>query len=161
VVRHIRIVMASVLVFGLVGLASTDVASAVSHRAAAGSGALIKLRKTSYGKVLVGPNGHTLYVLTADRKNVSKCNSLCRSFWPPLKTHGKPRAGTGINATKLGQTSSHQVTYYGKPLYYYANDNSAGQTAGEGVHSFGGYWYVINAKGHDVMAPSSSSGYTY
>src|SRR5690242_11774072 len=107
--------MASALMIGLVGLASTDVATAVTHRAAAGSGTLVKLRKTSYGKVLVGPNGHSLYVLTADKKNVSKCNAACRQFWPPLKTSGKPRAGTGVNATKLGQTSSHQVTYYGKP----------------------------------------------
>lgn len=156
-------VMASALVVGLVGLASTDVASAVSHRSAAGSGTLVKLRKTSYGKVLVGPTGRTLYVLTADTKNKSHCvsNPACPTFWPLLKTHGKPRAGTGVNAAKLGQTASHQVTYYGKPLYYYKNDSAAGQTSGESVHSFGGYWYVINAKGHDVMPPSSSGGYPY
>jgi predicted lipoprotein with Yx(FWY)xxD motif len=158
--RQIRLAVAGVLMFGLVGTAFTDVATAATHRAASGSGTLVKLRKTSYGKVLVGPNGHSLYVLTADKRNTSTCNSACRAFWPPLKTKGKPRAGTGVNATKLGQTSNHQVTYYGHPLYYYANDSSAGQTAGEGVHSFGGYWWLITAKGHEVTT-SSGGGYTY
>jgi predicted lipoprotein with Yx(FWY)xxD motif len=153
-------VVASALVFGVVGMASADVAAAHTARAAA-SGTLVKLRKTSYGKVLVGPNGHSLYVLTADRRNSSSCNALCRQAWPPLRTSGKPRAGTGVNATKLGQTSNHQVTYYGHPLYYYSQDSSAGQVGGEGVHSFGGYWWLITAKGHEVTTSSSGGGYTY
>ncbi|MGN6474879.1 MAG: COG4315 family predicted lipoprotein [Mycobacteriales bacterium] len=156
-----RIVMASVIVFGLVGMASTEVATALAQRPAAGSGTVVKLRKTSYGKVLVGPNGKSLYVLTADRRNTSKCNALCRSAWPPLRTTGKPRAGTGINAAKLGQTSSHQVTYYGHPLYYYGGDSNAGQTSGEGVHSFGGYWWLLTRRGHEVTTSSGGGGYPY
>lgn len=154
----LRLAVAGGLVASLFGLASADVATAVAHRPAAGSGTVVKLHRTSFGKVLAGPNGHSLYILTADKRNSSSCNSVCRSFWPPLKTHGKPRAGTGVNAAKLGQTSAHQVTYYGKPLYYYAQDNSAGQTSGEGVRSFGGTWYLINAKGKNVTPPSSSGG---
>ncbi|HVT20541.1 MAG TPA: hypothetical protein VHE57_04030 [Mycobacteriales bacterium] len=155
--------MVAVLVVGLAGLTSAEVANAVTNQPAAKSGTLVKLRNTSYGKVLVGPNGRSLYVLTADGKNVSHCNSLCRSFWPPLMTHGKPRAGKGVNAHKLGQTAQHQVTYRGKPLYYYAQDGAAGQTNGEGVHTFGGYWYLINAKGKNKKpaAPSGGGGYTY
>lgn len=160
VAKLTRLVMASVIVFGLVGTASTDVATALSQRPAAGSGTVVKLRKTSYGKVLVGPSGKSLYILTADRKYTSRCNALCRSAWPPLMTKGKPRAGTGVHQTKLGQTSKHQLTYYGKPLYYYAGDTKAGQTSGEGVHSFGGYWWLITRKGHEVTT-SSGGAYPY
>ena len=148
--KQFRLAMVGALLFGVVGMSVGDVATA------AGSGTLIKLHKTSYGKVLVGPSGKSLYILTADGKNVSHCNTLCRYGWPPLMTNGKPRAGKGVNAAKLGQTANHQVTYYGKPVYYYAQDSSAGQTTGEGVHSFGGYWYLINAKGKNITPPSSA-----
>ncbi|HWC34814.1 MAG TPA: hypothetical protein VG650_08295 [Mycobacteriales bacterium] len=156
--KQIRLGLVAVLAFGLVGLASAEVASAASGRGAATSGTVVKLRKTSLGKVLVGPNGRSLYVLTADGKNRSHCNALCRYGWPPLMTSGKPRAGTGVNAAKLGQTANHQVTYHGKPLYYYAQDSEAGQTNGEGIQSFGGYWYLVNAKGRDVRPPVASGG---
>ena len=158
--KRFRFGLVVLLLIGLGGLTSSEVASAVAKRPAA-TGALVKLRKTSYGKVLVGPNGKSLYILTADGKNVSHCNTLCRYGWPPLMTSGKPRAGSGVNAAKLGQTAKHQVTYYGKPLYYYSMDSAAGQTQGEGVHSFGGYWYLVKASGKNVTTTSSGSGYTY
>jgi predicted lipoprotein with Yx(FWY)xxD motif len=157
--KQIRLMTAVAMVFGLIGLASAEGASAVAKHPAAASGTLVKLRKTSYGRVLVGPQGKSLYILTADGKNVSHCNTLCRYGWPPLMTTGKPRAGAGINAAKLGQTPKHQVTYYGKPLYYYSMDNAPGDTSGQGVHSFGGYWYLIKANGKNVTTSSSSSAY--
>jgi predicted lipoprotein with Yx(FWY)xxD motif len=135
---------------GLLGLSGATTATAVVHRPAAASGTMVKLGKTSHGKVLVGPAGRTLYDLTADGKNVSNCHSLCKAAWPPLMTTGKPRAGAGVTAAKLGQTSSHQVTYAGRPLYYYAGDSKPGQASGENVHSFGGAWYLVNAKGKSV-----------
>jgi predicted lipoprotein with Yx(FWY)xxD motif len=142
--------MAVTITTGLISLAGASVASAVADRPAAAGGTLVKLAKTSYGKVLVGPSGKSLYDLTADGRNVSHCNSICRSFWPPLMTSGKPRAGAGVVAGKLGQTAAHQVTYNGRPLYYFLPDNKPGQTSGESVHSFGGAWYLVNAKGNSV-----------
>jgi predicted lipoprotein with Yx(FWY)xxD motif len=137
------------------------VADAVDKRPAATSGTLVKLRLTSYGKVLVGPNGKSLYILTADGKKVSHCNTICKYGWPPLLTKGKPRAGKGIDATRLSQTANHQVSYYGKPLYYYAQDSSAGQTTGQGIHSFGGYWYLLSKRGKNITAAPSGGGYSY
>jgi predicted lipoprotein with Yx(FWY)xxD motif len=161
-VKRLGFVVVGVVLFGLGGMSVTEVASAANQRPAAASGTLVKLRTTSYGKVLVGPTGRSLYILTADGRKVSHCNSLCRSFWPPLMTHGKPRAGKGVDATKLSQTAKHQVTYHGKPLYYYAQDSSAGQTNGEGVHTFGGYWYLLDRKGKNVTTTASGGGgYTY
>jgi predicted lipoprotein with Yx(FWY)xxD motif len=42
------------------------------------------------------------------------------------------------------------VTYYGHPLYYYGGDSKPGQASGEGIHSFGGSWYLVNANGRAV-----------
>lgn len=119
-------------------------ASAASH------GTKVLLRTTSHGKVLVTSKGFALYDFSIDKKNVSKCNSVCRIYWRPLKTSGKPVAGRGVTRSLLGQTSKHQVTYDGKPLYTYIGDGRAGQTTGEKQFASGGYWYLVNAKGHSV-----------
>lgn len=142
--------VAAAMVAGVLTAGASGAGAATPHRVAAASGTQVKLGSTSHGRVLVGPAGRTLYDLTADGKNISHCNALCRSFWPPLMTSGKPRAGAGIVASKLGQTSAHQVTYNGRPLYYYLGDSKPGQTSGENVHSFGGAWYLVNAKGNSV-----------
>jgi predicted lipoprotein with Yx(FWY)xxD motif len=145
-----RQIVAGSVAVGVLALSATGVAGAVTHRSAAAPGTTVKLGRTSYGRVLVGPAGRTLYDLTADTRNHSTCGSLCRVAWPPLMTSGRPRAGAGVDAGKLGQTAAHQVTYNGRPLYYYAGDSKPGQTQGENVHSFGGAWYLVNVRGNSV-----------
>jgi predicted lipoprotein with Yx(FWY)xxD motif len=135
---------------GLLVGTGANFAAATTHGAAMSTGTLVKLGSTSHGKVLVGPAGHTLYDLTADSRNHSSCNPLCRGVWPPLMTSGTPRAGAGVIAAKLGETAGHQVTYNGRPLYYFSFDSKPGQIQGENVHSFGGAWYLVNVKGNSV-----------
>jgi hypothetical protein len=43
-----------------------------------------------------------------------------------------------------------QVTYAGHPLYYYAADTSAGDSAGEGIDGFGGLWWMVAPSGRSV-----------
>lgn len=123
----------------------------LSPQGSAGTGTTIHLAKTSLGNVVVGPHGRTLYLLTADGANHSTCYSTCAHNWPPLITTGKPHAGTGLSGSLLGtalrSNGTRQVTYHGHPLYYYSADTAAGQTNGEGVFAFGGYWYAVNASG--------------
>jgi predicted lipoprotein with Yx(FWY)xxD motif len=127
-------------------------AAAPSHsNAAAARHAKVSLRHTSRGTVLVGPNGHSLYTFTSDSRNHSHCNSACRAYWPRLISKRAPRAGVGVKAAKLGRTTKGQVTYYGHPLYYFRYDTAAGQVNGEDLRDFGGYWYLINRKGHSVI----------
>jgi len=150
VVNRLRVSIAIGVTAGLVGLSGAATATAVAHQPAASAGTLVKLAETSHGKVLVGPAGRTLYDLTADARNVSHCTGICPKIWPLLMTSGKPRAGAGVVASKLGQTPAHQVTYNGRPLYYFSFDTKPGQVQGETVHSFGGVWYLVNAKGNSV-----------
>ena len=148
-----RIQLAVVAVFASTTLAATglvDVTAASAHPGAVAVHAKVSLRHTTRGKVLVGPNGHSLYAFTSDTKNHSNCDSTCRLSWHPLKSKKKPRAGTGVTQRLLGRTGAHQVTYRGKPLYYYAGDTAAGQITGEDVGAYGGYWYLVNAKGRIV-----------
>ena len=58
-------------------------------------GALIALRKTALGTILVDARGRTLYLFEKDRQRVSMCDSACKEYWPPLASDGIARAGKG------------------------------------------------------------------
>jgi len=115
----------------------------------------VALASTKLGKVLVDGNGRTLYLFEADKGAMSKCGGACASAWPPLTTSGKPTAGAGVVAAKLGTAKRPDgttgVTYDGHPLYTYAGDGAAGQTTGEGLTDYGAPWYALSAAGKTVV----------
>lgn len=118
-------------------------------------------RVGDYGTVLVTSTGRTLYMLTADTPTSSACTGACTAVWPPLTTTGTPTAGSGVRASDLGTITraggARQVTYNGHPLYTFSHDSAPGQANGEGIHAFGGTWYVLDTAGNPVTAPVSSS----
>ena len=115
----------------------------------------VALASTKLGKVLVDGKGRTLYLFEADKGTMSKCDGACATAWPPLTTSGKPSAGAGIEAAKLGTAKRADgttgVTYAGHPLYTYAGDGAPGQTAGEGLTDYGAPWYALSAAGKTVV----------
>ena len=137
------------------------------------SGVLVSVRKTALGSILVDARGRTLYLFEKDRNGVSMCNSACTAYWPPLTSHGAPRAGSGVHKNLLTLAKAHngvrQVVYAGHPVYTFVGDKRAGQTSGEGLTNFGAGWYAIAASGHKVdkgdgtssSTPSSPGGYGY
>ena len=113
----------------------------------------ITLKSTAVGKVLVGANGHTLYLFTHDKGAKSSCYGQCAAYWPPLIA-GKPTVGAGLKASLLGTTKRKdgklQVTYNGHPLYFFAADKKAGDIKGQDFVHFGGTWWVVSAAGAKV-----------
>jgi predicted lipoprotein with Yx(FWY)xxD motif len=113
----------------------------------------VALKTTAVGKVLVGANGRTLYLFTADKGAKSVCYGQCATYWPPLIA-GKPTAAAGLKASMLGTTKRKngklQVTYNGHPLYYFLPDKKAGDIKGQGYVHFGGSWWVVSAAGAKV-----------
>jgi len=110
----------------------------------------VALGKTSLGKILVDSKGRTLYLFEADKPNMSNCSGACLSIWPAYMSKTKAMAGSGVDAAKIGTTADGQVTYSGHPLYYYAGDQKAGDTTGQGLDQFGAKWYVLSATGDKV-----------
>jgi predicted lipoprotein with Yx(FWY)xxD motif len=141
--------------------------SAGSHHQSAS--ALVSIRKTALGSILVDNRGRTLYLFEKDQNGVSMCSSACAAYWPPLTSHAAPRAGSGVHKTLLAlgkaRNGVRQVLYAGHPLYTFVGDKSAGQTTGEGLTNFGAAWYAIAASGKKVdrnntsSSSSSSGGY--
>jgi predicted lipoprotein with Yx(FWY)xxD motif len=131
-------------------------ASAADHTPAIASVAkrTVEQRTTSLGKVLVNSEGRTLYLFKKDSRGKSACSGECAKFWPPLRVSGKPTAGAGISASKLGtirrSDGRPQVTYNGHPLYTFMQDTKAGQTHGEGLTAFGARWFVLSSAGNQI-----------
>jgi CxxC motif-containing protein (DUF1111 family)/predicted lipoprotein with Yx(FWY)xxD motif len=84
--------------------------------------------------------GYALYVFDSDTVNgtTSNCYDGCAVAWPPLLvTDDMPSGVTGLGSiTRVD--NSEQVTYQGKPLYFYIGDNVVGEFNGDnsaGWHS--------------------------
>jgi predicted lipoprotein with Yx(FWY)xxD motif len=128
----------------------------------------VQVASTSLGKVLVDAQGMTLYVLSADGRDLSTCSSSCLQFWPAVAPGpGKIPAATGRTTTPSGTPIA---TVAGHPVYTFALDHAPGEVNGEGVQEFGGTWYAVSPAGDPVTgkagstpapsgASSSSSGY--
>jgi predicted lipoprotein with Yx(FWY)xxD motif len=119
----------------------------------AGASAAVSLRSTSLGKILVDGNGRSLYLFEADTANKSNCSGACLSSWPALTSDTTPAASgalTGRFATIAAAGGKRQVTYNGHPLYLYAGDQQAGDTAGEGLKDFGAEWYALSPSGNKI-----------
>ncbi|GAB2526784.1 di-heme oxidoredictase family protein [Microbulbifer agarilyticus] len=95
------------------------------------------------GELLVGgPDsalpGYALYVFDNDVDS-SSCYDSCASNWPPLLvTDGLASGASGLGSVQRSD-GNWQVTYNGRPLYFYAGDSAAAETNGDGI---GGVWWL-------------------
>ena len=105
---------------------------------------------TDLGTFLTGRDGLTIYFFGADMTpGVSACEGDCLTAWPPVTVPpGNSVAGgegvAGVLGTMTGTDGSTQVTYDGRPLYYWQGDTEAGQTTGHGVNDI---WWVADVSG--------------
>jgi len=121
------------------------------------------------GSVVVDGKGRTVYILTSAAKKNVPCSdaSGCTGVWPDLALPSgtaAAKAGTGLDASLLGTKLSDgetYPTYNGYLLYEYTGDSASGQANGQGIKSFGGTWYTLNASGKPVKTSGSGGGYGY
>ena len=100
--------------------------------------------------MLFNSRKQAIYIFQNDRRNRSNCYGSCARAWPPVYTKGDPVAGTRVRKSLLGtirrRGGRRQVTYAGKPLYYYAHEGP-GQVLCHNVHLNGGFWWVVGTDG--------------
>jgi predicted lipoprotein with Yx(FWY)xxD motif len=105
---------------------------------------------TDLGTFLTGVDGLTIYYFSVDTvPGVSACEGDCLVAWPPVTVPegGTVAAGegvTGVLGLITATDGSTQVTYDGRPLYYWQGDTEAGMTTGQGV---GDVWWVATVDG--------------
>jgi predicted lipoprotein with Yx(FWY)xxD motif len=154
-----RMAVAAVAVGGL---------SATAFATSAGAATKVVVSTTKnaqFGKILV--SGKTLYTLKPSK---TACNATCLKVWPALvlpKGVKKATAGSGVSASKLGTTTRaggvRQVTYRGKPLYWFSGDTGSGQVNGNVTDEWGKWTAVVTAKsgsGSTATATTAGSGGT-
>jgi predicted lipoprotein with Yx(FWY)xxD motif len=137
------------LVLAAVVLAA--VASGVGH-ASTTARATLTVRSSSYGAILFDGRGRALYAFTRDRRGgPSRCYGACARAWPVDFTSGRLVAGKGVKRSLIGtvrrRDGRRQITYNGRPLYYYVGDKSAGQVSCQNVAEYGGTWLVMRPSG--------------
>jgi predicted lipoprotein with Yx(FWY)xxD motif len=109
-----------------------------------------------YGSYLTDGQGRSLYMFEADKQGggQSACKDQCANVWMPAEGSAKPQTGRQVNASEIGTITRSdgktQLSYNGWPLYYYAPDQRAGQTKGQGINSFGAEWYLLSPKGQKI-----------
>jgi predicted lipoprotein with Yx(FWY)xxD motif len=134
----------SLFAFVLLALAP----AAMSRESAAPT---VAAKSSSYGRVLFDGRGYVLYAFTRDRDGRSACYGACAKAWPVYYAKSGLRAGQGTTRSLLGTTrrrdGRRQVTYAGRPLYYYVGDTKPGQIRCQNVAEFGGTWLIVRPSG--------------
>ncbi|AXT60965.1 hypothetical protein D1816_11610 [Aquimarina sp. AD10] len=96
----------------------------------------------TFGSIITDKDGNSLYFFSQDTKSTSNCSGGCINAWPVFYTE-TVTLDSGLDAADFGEITredgAKQTTYKGWPLYFFANDNAAGDTNGDGV---GSNWYI-------------------
>jgi predicted lipoprotein with Yx(FWY)xxD motif len=116
--------------------------------------AQIVVKDSEFGRVLFDGNGQVVYVFEIDGTNRSACTSAeCVKAWPPVLTRESPSAGAGADKGLLGTIRRSdgmlQVTYNGRPLYFYEHE-APGEIKCHNVDLHGGLWWVVTPRGEPV-----------
>lgn len=122
-----------------------------SGRTTAGPrGTRIAAGGSPFGRMLFDSRKQAIYIFERDRTDESVCYGECAKAWPPVYTRGAPIAGSGVEGSLLGTIERRdgklQVSYAGKPLYYYAHE-APGEVRCHDVDLNGGLWWVIGPDG--------------
>ena len=135
----------------LLAAAAAALALTTASMASEQAAPTLTVHSSAYGQVLFDGRGFVLYAFTKDSRLRSACSGACAKAWPPYGLRGALRAGAGVKASLLGtvrrSNGSRQVTYAGRPLYYYVGDTKPRQIRCQNVSEFGGLWLVVRPSG--------------
>lgn len=113
--------------------------------------------KAGVGNYLVDSKGMTLYYFTRDVVGKSNAPGTVLQAWPIFYTQNLV-VPSSLNAadfsTIMREDGQKQSTYKGWPLYYYARDQAAGDTLGDGVN---GIWFLMKIPFYTVMLQTKTA----
>ena len=132
------------------GMEKDDATTEKDDAAMQKRGTTVALRDSQFGPMLFDSKKQAIYVFERDGRNRTVCYGECAEAWPPVFTDGPPRAAKGVKESLLGtikrRDGRRQVTYAGKPLYFYAHEDP-GLVLCHNVNLNGGLWWAVGADG--------------
>jgi len=102
--RLSTLLLALGIALGAIG--GTAVLVAPAHGGTSVKGAVVALRKTTLGAILVDSRGRTLYLFEKDRGGMRACDTSCVKYWPAFTSPATPRAGKGVQQSMLKSSGS-------------------------------------------------------
>ncbi len=109
--------------------------------------------RSQFGTIVGDRRRLAFYFFDKEKRGRSECYGACARAWPPVLTKGRPVALAGIPQRLLGTTrrrgGARQLTYRGRPVYYYVADGP-GRVLCHNVREFGGLWLVLRPNGAPV-----------
>jgi predicted lipoprotein with Yx(FWY)xxD motif len=125
-------------------------AAVKKESSATAAGTTITVGDSEFGEMLFDSKKQAIYIFENDPKGKTVCYGDCAEAWPPVLTEGKPKAGDGVEDSLLGTVKRRdgelQVTYAGKPLYFYSHEGP-GEVRCHNVDLNGGFWWVVGPDG--------------
>ena len=117
----------------------------------------LEVRDTEpFGAHLTDANGRAVYMFSRDETGSSACQDRCLQDWPPLLQKGVLNAGTGVDQKSIGTIvrdgGTRQVTYAGRPLYYYVAEMASNTARVQNIRSHDGEWYLVSPSGEPLRA---------
>jgi predicted lipoprotein with Yx(FWY)xxD motif len=134
--------------------------SATGGSTTGGGEAVLSTTTSDFGDIVVDSTGRTVYVFDRDMPGSGKsaCTGQCLENWPPVTSESDTPTVDGVSGdvgTIEWDDGTLQVTLDGWPLYTFADDAKAGDTAGQGVQ---GVWWIVDPSGVKVTDTGGASG---
>ncbi len=129
-----RVILLAISVTALIAAGATG-ANAQSTKRVVKQANNAKLGKA----VLTNLRGITLYTLSAETNGKFICKHSCLLDWHPLYIAAgvKPTGPVKLGAIKRPDNGKRQVTFDGRPLYTFDEDERAGDAKGQGIKDVG------------------------
>jgi predicted lipoprotein with Yx(FWY)xxD motif len=135
----------------LVLMAGTALVAAPAAMPAETPAPTLTAKASRFGRILFDSRGYVVYAFTRDGRGRSACYGACAKAWPVYYAKAGLKAGVGVKRSLLGTTrrrdGRRQVTYAGRPLYFYVGDRKPGQILCQNVVEYGGTWLVVRPSG--------------
>jgi len=151
-----RIAAVALAIGALSGLALVP-ATAAGAASPTTASEIATAKDAKLGTILV--SGNTVYTL----KTKGSCSTACLKVWRPVVLPDgttAATAGDGVDAKKLGTKPSAdgavQITYAGKPLYWFAKDKSPGDVHGNVTDKWGTGAVIVTAKASSGSGDSNA-----
>jgi predicted lipoprotein with Yx(FWY)xxD motif len=137
------------LLLGAIAMVAVATMASLAGAASTSASEIDTAKNAKLGTILVASD-MPVYALKATK---TACTATCQKAWTPVVLPSgmtAATAGSGVDESKLGTVKasdgSMQITYGGKPLYWFVKDTSASQVHGNTTNKWGKWSAVVTAK---------------
>ncbi|MFI0353014.1 SCO0930 family lipoprotein [Actinomadura sp. 9N407] len=123
---------------------------------------VIKVKQDpALGLIVTDGKGRVMYRFDKDRVKKTNCFGDCKKAWPPVPfTNWKKVKVEGVDRKRVGFIERKgdpacQLTINGWPMYYFAKDEQAGDTKGQGVQNV---WWAVSPQGNRITTAVGGGG---